>query len=180
MRARLAVLRAAQATGRRQRRLLCSVVAAPLLPSPLRGGSTLDSLRLAARRARLSDHAYFDCDSDSPSGNTAPLIELLEADGCRLVAAGRTSCTSYFVADEPAARVRHVVARGVAWRDTRLDRAQLTARLASAWRTQLAAGVPLYAHAGAVAMAEELWGAVEPLAMGALAPSADPPWRCAV
>ena len=129
----------------------------------LRGGVSLDSLQLAAVCAKLADHAYFDADpalsaasltSEAPD---APLAALLAADGFSLVAAGRSSVTRWYVADDEARRTRHVVVRGVAWRDTRVDVPQLTTRLASAWRAQLTPGVPVYAHAGALRCAQELW-----------------------
>jgi len=175
----------------RRRRLNATAVAlpqsAPPLKSPLRGGATLEALRLAARCARLADFAYWDCNlpplpasRPPPPPETAPLAALLAADGCRLVAAGRTGCTSWYVADEAAARTRHVVLRGVAWRDARMDTTVLSQRLASAWRTQLSPGGPLHAHAGVASMAEELWPQLEPYVEGARAPSPDSSWRLAL
>jgi hypothetical protein len=157
----------------------------------LRGGATLEALRLAARCARLADHAYFDCDTaGQPNGGpssgedtaaeAAPLAELLAADGLRLVASGRSLHTRYYVADEHAAGlgdwagVRHLVFRGVAWRDRRVDSLQLATRLASAWRAPLAPGVPLHAHAGVLRCAEELWPCVEPHVRSALGAKGGP------
>jgi hypothetical protein len=143
----------------------------------LRDGVTLADLRLAAFRARLADHCYFDCTDDSAAAAAAsptpdaPLAALLAADGLSLVAAGRSAATRWYVADDKAAETRHVVFRGVAWRDPNVDVGALTARLASAWRAQLTPGVPIYAHAGALRCAQDLWTSVEPHVRAAVAPS---------
>ena len=143
----------------------------------LRDGVTLADLRLAAQRARLADHCYFDCDqasfeaaAGSPTPD-APLAALLAADGLSLVAAGRSAATRWYVADDRASETRHVVFRGVAWRDPNVDVGALTARLASAWRAQLTPGVPIYAHAGALRCAQDLWTSVEPHVRAAVAPT---------
>lgn len=148
----------------------------------MRNGATLASLRLAAHCARLADHAYWDCSaaaqaqpSEPPA--TAPLAALLAPDGLRLVAAGRSAHTSYYVADEPAARTRHVVFRGVAWRDARLDAAGLSQRLVSAWRHQPESSLPLFSHAGVQSLADALLPALEPLLLGS---AAEPGWRLAL
>ena len=154
----------------------------PQPPSPpqepvLRDGVTLADLRLAALRARLADHCYFDCNEDSAAAAAAsptpdaPLAALLAADGLSLVAAGRSAATRWYVADDRASDTRHVVFRGVAWRDPNVDVGALTARLASAWRAQLTPGVPVYAHAGALRCAQDLWTSVEPHVRAAVAPS---------
>ena len=79
-----------------------------------------------------------------------------------VVAQGRSAATRWLVADDVARNVRHVVFRGVAWRDEAVDRTALTMRLAQAWPAQLERGVPLRAHAGVAALAEALWPAVSP------------------
>jgi hypothetical protein len=79
------------------------------------------------------------------------------------VACGRSPATRWFVADSSDARTRHIVFRGVVWRgDEGVDRTALAARLAAAWPTALARGVPLSAHSGVAALADALWADIAP------------------
>jgi hypothetical protein len=141
------------------RRALSAASAAALPPSP---PLSADELRSAARSARLCDHIYAD--------DEVATAALVAADGLRVVAQGRSAATRWFVADDAERGVRHVVFRGVAWRDEDVNRTVLAARLAQAWPAALERGVPLRAHAGVAALAEVLWPDVAPH----LAPAARP------
>jgi hypothetical protein len=104
------------------RRALSSASQPP--PSPPAALSAAE-LRAAARSARLADHVYADAEAQTAA--------LVAADGMAVVAQGRSAATRWLVADDAAHGVRHVVFRGVAWRDEAVDRTALTMRLAQAW-----------------------------------------------
>lgn len=127
-----------------------------------------DELMTALLMSRLSNLVYL----------PDPAIEL-QADGFRLIAAGKTPFTSFFVADRASpvnscsasvsdavtdnvTWTRFVITRGVAWSNPSVDSRQMWIKLSTFWPVKfekdfIAPSIDLVAHAGVYDIAKEVF-----------------------
>ena len=145
--------------------------AASAAPGSCRGSGLVGTLEEAARLAALSSQCY----ALEEAGGLDGVKRFLAEAGLVFRAWGSSKSTRWYVADAVDAGAderggavlrRHVLLRGVKWRDAGMDRVGLGLLAGNAWPRDFPCGLGergLKAHSGFLTVAEEIWPVVKPL-----------------